>query len=198
MAIKNATSAYSKRPFYKRGKAWLALLALAAVVLAVLEITDTTHFFHTKKAVSGTIPTASTSKGKKLVGKTSSNNSGASVPSSDLITTKYSASTAGPLVEPTGTFVSNHRVSLSASPDQKKEQSTCNTTPGASCYIRIVKSSVTRTLAAQTADSTGAVIWSWDIDNSGLTEGSWEVTAVATLNGQTKTATDPIRLEVRP
>src|SRR6202011_3279223 len=44
------------------------------------------------------------------------------------------ADTNAKLVTPYGTFVSNHHPTLSGSPGPS-EESVCNTTPGATCYI---------------------------------------------------------------
>jgi hypothetical protein len=53
-------------------------------------------------------------------------------------------------------------------------------------------------LSAQTADSGGAAYWDWNLQQVGLTEGTWKVTAKATLGSQTKTADDVIPFEVGP
>jgi hypothetical protein len=58
--------------------------------------------------------------------------------------------------------------------------------------------SVIKTLPTQTADANGTVIWDWDVKQAGFDTGTWQITAVATLNGQTKTTNDPIKLEVQP
>jgi hypothetical protein len=57
---------------------------------------------------------------------------------------------------------------------------------------------VTKKLDAQVANSSGAVFWNWDVKDAGFTMGTWKITAVATLSGQTQTADDPINLEVQP
>lgn len=91
-------------------------------------------------------------------------------------------------------LVSNHRPS-SSSPG---EQSVCSTTPGASCYIAFTKAGETKKLDAETTDVNGFAYWTWDINSAGLTEGSWTITVTASLNGQTKSAQDPIDLVVQP
>lgn len=100
--------------------------------------------------------------------------------------------------EPTGAFVSNHRPSMGASPKLVQVQSTCNTTPGATCTITFTKDSLIRTLPAKPADSNGNVFWSWSTKDAKLTQGVWKITATAKLNGHTKTAADVINLEVQP
>ena len=100
------------------------------------------------------------------------------------------------LTEPYGTFVSNHHPGQDGSPTA--EQSVCNTTPGATCYIQFTKDSMTKKLDTQTADPNGATYWTWDVKQAGFSAGSWQVTAVASLSGQTKTAIDALALEVQP
>jgi hypothetical protein len=103
-----------------------------------------------------------------------------------------------PLQEPSGAFVSNHRPSLGASPKLTTVESVCNTTPGAKCYIRFTKGNLTRTLPTKTADKNGVALWTWSVKDAKLTQGVWKITAFAELNGQTKSATDAINLEVQP
>jgi hypothetical protein len=102
------------------------------------------------------------------------------------------------LLEPSGNFVSNHHPNLGGSPAPSAEQSVCNTTPGASCYIKFTKGDITKTLASQATDGNGSTYWNWDIKDSGFTEGSWQITATATLNGLTKSTTDSQDLVVQP
>jgi hypothetical protein len=107
--------------------------------------------------------------------------------------------TAGAILEaPSGTFVSNHHPNLSGSPAPSQEQSVCNTTPGATCYIKFTNGSIVKTLAVETIDANGAAYWSWDVNKAGFTAGDWQITAVASLNGQTKTASDSLTLQVQP
>jgi len=79
----------------------------------------------------------------------------------------------------------------------KKEVSVCNTTPGAICLVKFTKSGVTKQLSAQTTDANGVASWQWDIESAGLTDGSWTITAVASLDGQTQSAQDGQNLEVQ-
>lgn len=99
------------------------------------------------------------------------------------------------LIAPWGSFVSNHHPGQGGAPTT--ESSVCNTTPGASCYIKFTNGESVQTLAAKLTDSNGSVIWNWDVSNAGLASGSWKITAVATLNGQTKTTDDPQNLEIQ-
>lgn len=101
--------------------------------------------------------------------------------------------------QPTGSFVSNHKPSLSGKDGVPSSmQSACNTNPGATCTIRFVKDNTVKTLPAKIADSYGVVLWDWDVNKSGFEVGSWQIIAVASGGGQEKTTTDSINLEVQP
>lgn len=102
------------------------------------------------------------------------------------------------LKAPSGQFVSNHRPSLSGKSAPSKEQSVCNTTPGATCTIQFTKDGFTKSLEAKTADSNGVAIWDWDVNEAGFTTGSWQIKATATLNSQTLSSQDSLALEVQP
>lgn len=106
--------------------------------------------------------------------------------------TASSTSSNSTLTAPTGTFVSNHNPGVGS---PTTEESICNTTPGASCYIEFEMGNVVKTLSTQTVGSSGTVYWSWDATT--LTQGSWNVSAVATLNGQTKTSNDVTPLVIQ-
>lgn len=97
---------------------------------------------------------------------------------------------------PTGTFVSNHRPHLSGTPTPNTESSTCTTTPGATCVITFTKGSTTRTLTSKKADAQGNVLWNWSLQQIGLTEGTWKITAIASNGDLTAKATDEIDLAV--
>jgi hypothetical protein len=104
-----------------------------------------------------------------------------------------SSSSQGTLSAPSGSFVSNHRPSSST-----QEESFCNTSAGATCYIQFTKGGAIKKLEAQSTGGSGSVYWTWNVGDAGLSAGSWQVMAVATLNGQTKTTNDQIPLEVQP
>ena len=57
-------------------------------------------------------------------------------------------------------------------------------------------SSMVKSLPAQTTDAGGATYWNWKLQDYGLTAGTWKITAIAKLNGQTQTATDATNLEI--
>lgn len=143
-----------------------------------------------------------TTDSNKSSGNSSSNGSSTSglgsQTSDDKNETSNQPSANATLIAPTGTFVSNHRPNLGGSPAPNEEQSTCNTTPGATCQISFTYNGVTKSLPAQTADSGGATYWTWDLQDIGLTEGSWQIQATARLNGKTLTGSDALKLEVQP
>jgi cytoskeletal protein RodZ len=178
----------------------VGLLLAIIVIMFALEITNTTHIFH-KKTVPATIPVAkhqnstagSTQSTAKSTATATTNGTASSAQSS-----KVASSTGGssaPLAQPYGTFVSNHVPGQSGS--TTSEQSACNTTSGATCYIQFTNTATNATtkLPVQPVGSDGSTIWSWDANT--LTSGEWQVTAVATLNGQSKTTVDPTKLEVQ-
>jgi hypothetical protein len=107
------------------------------------------------------------------------------------------------LSAPTGTFVSNHGSADQPVDPTTGEASNCITTPGASCSIQFTQNGVSKSLSAAAAsdsakdDQNGTATWSWTPANVGLTSGSWTVTAIATLNGQTKSTQDPTLLTVQ-
>lgn len=76
--------------------------------------------------------------------------------------------------------------------------SICQTTAGATCDIQLTKSGVTKNLGSKPTDNDGVVSWDWSPSSVGLTQGPWQVTAVAILSGQTQTTQSTKILEVRP
>jgi len=95
------------------------------------------------------------------------------------------------LVDPTGDFVSAHHIKLDS-----PISSVCNTTTAASCTIKFVSNGVTKSLKLQTTDRGGSTYWDWKAKDIGLTAGTWQISAVATLGSQTKTTADATSLEV--
>ncbi len=106
-----------------------------------------------------------------------------------------SGNSSGP-IKPYGNFVSNHKPGQNGS--GTTEDSICNTSPGATCYIEFTKDSIVKKLELKTTDSNGTAMWSWNVKDAGLTAGSWQVSAVAALNGQTASTQDSIPLEISP
>lgn len=101
--------------------------------------------------------------------------------------------TTSTLIAPSGNFVSNHSSSLDAA-----QSSDCTTTPGATCKITFTKDGVTKSLEERTTDRGGAAYWSWKPQDIGLSEGTWEIKAVASLNGKTLTSDDALKLTLAP
>jgi hypothetical protein len=192
----------TKKALFFRLNRRLALAALAVIVVlvAVLELTNTTHFFH-KQKTPPVIPTSKVSN--QLSPNNSSTTPSPSSPaSSGPVSDKTPSSSAGsgsaPLIAPYGTFVSNHHPGDNSPND---EISYCYTTPGAACYIKFTKSGSGETtrLASQTTGSDGSTSWSWNVSNDAhLGSGHWEITAIATLSGQTKSTSDSLELVVGP
>jgi len=104
------------------------------------------------------------------------------------------ATTGATPIVPSGQFVSNHSPGGS---NPTTEQSVCNTTAGASCYIQFTKDSIVKKLDSQVTDANGTTIWNWDVKAAGLTAGSWHISAVATLNGQAVSAQDSQTMEIK-
>jgi hypothetical protein len=170
----------------------LATIAGVIIIIVLMELTNTTHFFH-KQNVPPVIPTHSNSKSPV----SPTRNSGSNGSNSPAASNEPDAS-AHTLVSPTGNFVSNHYPGQSGSPTT--ETSTCNTSPGASCYIKFtnVDSDDTTQLPTQLTDARGSTSWYWDTKNDAhLTSGQWKITAVATLGDQTKTADDALKLTIQ-
>lgn len=112
---------------------------------------------------------------------------------------KNSTSTLDPNITPTtplGMFVSNHHPNLSGTPAPNTETSTCTTTPGAQCQIRFTQNGATKSLPSQQTDGSGNTSWSWKIQDIGITEGTWKISAVAINGNLTSTTNDQMNLEV--
>lgn len=168
---------------FTRGK-YLTVISVAVIAIVIgviLVIRDDS------KQTATTIPSTTTTT-------PSSPKSDSSAGQPDKSASNLTSSGPGP-TKPFGNFVSNHNPG-NGLPTQEK--STCNTTPGASCYIQFTMGDLTKKLSTQTTDSYGAAYWTWDIKDAGLSEGSWQISAIATLNGQTATTQDQIPLKIQP
>ena len=195
----------------KSSKKLLAFMIILIVIIisGILELTHTIHLFH--KTDPAIIPITA---GKSVKAPTTTSNTKVTTPatanSTDQSTTSTSdqatksqstslnstgSSSSATLATPYGDFVSNHTPGQNDSPTQ--ETSTCDTTPGATCYIKFINSSTgtVSQLPTQTVTSNGFTSWTWN--SSILSSGSWEVSAVAILNGQTLTAKDPTMLVIQ-
>jgi hypothetical protein len=176
----------------------LGILVCVIVILAILQLTGAVSILP-KHAQSGTIPTISSSAQKASSdNKRSSQSSQPDQKPNNVGSEVRNPPTDTALVTPYGSFVSNHRPNLDGSPAPSTEQSLCTTTPGATCTINFTNGDVKKSLAAQKADSNGLVSWTWDINQAGFTEGTWDITVTASLNGKSEQAKDNIALEVGP
>ena len=99
---------------------------------------------------------------------------------------------------PVGTFVSNHHPNLDGSPAPNVENSTCSTTPGVKCQIRFYRNGVTKSLPVQQTSQNGNTSWTWKLQDIGLTQGTWSVTAVAINGDKTASSQDATKLVVLP
>lgn len=173
------------KPFLVIG-AILALTAAAVLAYSQLSKGPSSGIITSKSPLTSPIQT----NNDKQAGPTASSGEGggSSTPGST-----GTSSGSLPLV-PYGSFVSNHAPGQNGSPTT--EYSVCSTTPGATCYIKFSLGDISRQLSTQKVDDSGSTTWQWDIDGAGLSKGSWQITAVATLNGQSKSTTDHIPLKV--
>lgn len=191
----------------KRNKRFIIYATLCVVLLATLAgLRFTHHFpFSNSSTESSQSVTSANSETKGESGTTpetakpNSSTSTSSPASSDQPgDQKATPSASATLVAPHGDFVSNHHPNLSGSPAPNILSSVCSTTAGASCTITFTKDGTTKSLTAQTTDRGGSTYWSWKLSDVGLTAGSWQVTARASLNNQTLSTTDSMTLEVSP
>jgi len=184
----------------------LSVLVATTGVVAALELTNTTHFFHKKNSavvdVPGGTPTKGGATGSIQKGEPQANTQPA--PSTTNSTQPGDAksnnggSASITLIVPSGDFVSNHHPNLGGTPAPNTISSVCTTTAGATCTISFTNNGVVKSLAAQTTDRGGSAYWNWNLQQLGLTPGSWQIQASATLNGATKTTNDVLNLEVAP
>jgi cytoskeletal protein RodZ len=182
----------SRSRFSKKALITLIVLVLVSAALFALHAKN----IHQAQSRNGSIPTSTVTPSSSNTSNNPSTTDGSasSTPLSNKLPQPSTASTD--LKTPFGTFVSNHKPGQNGSPTS--EQSVCNTTAGASCDIQFKNSSgVVKTLGSEKADANGSAYWSWDVKGATLAPGEWHVTAIATLNGQTKTSNDPTPLEVQ-
>lgn len=174
----------------------LFVILLCVIVLGLLEITGTTHIISNGSKTPNKTA-SSISKGVKngfdrAASGTEVGNAGTQ-PDQSTSVKQNSINTSDTLISPTGTFANIYKgVSLS-----DLMQSTCNTSPGATCQIIFTRGSVTKSLPMQAADAGGAVYWSWrpGDSNVGLSPGTWHIMAKSSLGSQIKT-TDNGSLEL--
>lgn len=174
----------------------LSILGLI-VLVGLLEMRGTINLFGPKEVPVST-PTVGGASSTMEKGSTAANNNvggDSSQENSSSSTDKIAAdqTSSAKLITPSGTFVSAHKqVPLSAN-----LSSSCSTTPGATCEIFFSNGTTKKSLPSKVADGNGAAYWEvWTPASIGLTSGSWEVTAVASLGNQTQSARDALNLEV--
>lgn len=125
---------------------------------------------------------------------TSSGNSVAEPGDSKSSTGSSTDTSSTSLIDPSGDFVSAHTISLA---DHPSLTSVCNTSPGASCKIVFTNGSTSKSLPLQTTDRGGSTYWnSWTPSSIGLAAGNWQIQAIASINGQTKSSADALPLKV--
>jgi hypothetical protein len=179
-----------------------ALLALAIIVVFVAGFLIYKHNQTPKVTVqlSAKQNVAQPPKNPAVTASSSTPKPNANVPGGS---TGSTVTSTAQLTEPTGTFVSNHGSANQPVSSGSVEASSCTTTPGASCDIQFSGYGVTKDLGSKVTSTSsgnlpaGSVSWQWTPASIGLSSGVWKITAVATLNSQTKTANDQLNLTVQ-
>lgn len=145
------------------------------------------HVITVKKVPTNPIKAGNQSSSGSTIGDKTSSSGGAAA-NTDVV-----------ILIPGGTFVSNHEPSLSGSTTPSSEESVCNGSPGANCYVQFTNTdtNVIYKLPSKTLDTSGTAYWSWDVSDN-LTQGTWSILAVSTLGQQTKSASDSRNLVVGP
>jgi hypothetical protein len=186
-----------------RKRLLMLLIGLLVVILLVtlLEKTNTTHFFHTP--VSATQTANQATKGEPASGQqpsatasSSSTSNGTMGDNNDKNNVSGQTSNNVTLEKPNGSFVSNYNPVLESVSGRNVMNSVCNTTPGATCKITFTKDNIVKSLDARVTDKGGSAYWTWTLQDIGLTEGKWQIQAIASLNDQTQSTTDSLPLEV--
>lgn len=195
--IKNARSQQKPQQQNSRRRKPLFVVGLfvgGGLIFAILELTHVTHFFIEDSSVVASTGSQST-KGEPVQ---SNSNAGTTDSPEDTKTSsdKTAGSAAGSTVDlqpPNGNFVSAHRVNLSS-----QLTSVCNSSSGASCVITFKSSDgVSKSLTKATVDQGGSAYWNnWTPKSIGLTAGTWQIAATATLGDQSKSASDAMEMVV--
>lgn len=161
--------------------ALLLVLSISILVATLLEFTNASLWFRHSHIVSTSTPEQVTSDASaNLKGEQGA---------------KSSSVYAADLLSPTGNFVSNHRPNV-RSRSASALESSCTTTPDATCQVVFTKDRITRSLPAKKVAANGSTYWSWRLQDLGLGVGSWKIQAVASLGSQSKTTFDALSLEV--
>jgi hypothetical protein len=175
----------------------LIIVVLVGLVVA-LELTGSTHIFHKKRVVPAVTASQETKgeEGTSAKSSTAENNASSSVAKEVPGDAKGNGdvpSDSPVLLAPSGNFVSAHNV-----PSDAAIVSVCNTTPGASCVITFTSGNVKKSLTSQVTDRGGSAYWnSWTPKDIGLSTGSWQISATASLNGKTQSSSDAMPLVVK-
>lgn len=169
----------SKGSRLRRRKLAIVSLILILVVILALGLHDRTD------QTSGTTSANQTSSKTVASKGDQANQTAASTPSN--------SSSSEPPKTPYGSFVSSHSARFNDA-----EASVCTTSVGAKCQILFSKDGISKILTEKTTDADGAAYWSWMPQDLGLTAGSWQITATASQNGKTASATDARNLVIQP
>ncbi len=76
------------------------------------------------------------------------------------------------------------------------EVSSFLTTPGASCWIEFFMNGSTHKLPSKIADDNGSVVWYWTPGQAELSGGVWKITAIASLDQESKSLADVNTLQI--
>ncbi len=176
----------SRRSSAKRKTSILVMLVVAVVFL----VAGTLFVMRHNKAINLTVkPSVSPTPTVQGPAKTGSAPAGPEAAgatptaSPTTISNPSHPASSGSLVAPTGDLLNVSSVSLSGATGM---ESTCQAVPGASCYIQVsMNGTVKKVSTSETVPNSGAdgVILNWNANQ--LTVGTWQVEAVAILNGQT-------------
>jgi len=206
----------------KKNKGFLKLPVLLGLIVVVfivslgtLQLTHTIHLFGPAKVKSGTIkaspqsaPATNSTKQHPANSSSAGTSSSVSPKQSSTITSSQNTISAtsssgssganqpaqegsGTLISPWGDFVSDHNTAYGSS-----EESVCNTSPGATCFIQFTQGATVEKLPTEVANNSGSVYWNWQVTSNNFNTGNWQIEAITTLNGQTQTATDKLFLDI--
>lgn len=192
---------YQRTPVKRKSRKPLYIVLLLLFVIAIGIYVAYRHFHHpstTQHAGSAGQATKGQPKQSTPTTTGQSNPSTSSSNNSSKNTGTPAPQPTAKLLPPTGNFVSNHHVSLSNSASNNIT-SVCTTTPGATCKITFTNGGTVKSLPEEVTDANGSAYWNrWTLQQYGITQGSWKITAIATLGTQTQSADDQLNLEVAP
>lgn len=177
----------NKNPFFKKKK------FIIPTIVAVLLLVSGIFYFQAIKTTEvtstpSTSPTEDSEAAEQGVSQKNANSTQATTNNDKQISTP---SPQGSVAAPQGNFVSNHRVGTSDT-----IESICNTTRGATCDISFTSSNATKSLGRKTVGQDGTASWIWTPASIGLSAGSWQINATATLGDAQNSSKDPRNLEI--